>query len=131
MRGRRRGLRVALGVASDANHLYWTNSLTGDDRRGPAHGGKPERELHRECRTGQHQPDHLEGKLERSLAGAVPSVAGWRLSGLQKRLERDQVDALLESCDRSTVVDVRDLAILTVLARLGLHAGVGSPTLRR
>jgi integrase/recombinase XerD len=66
---------------------------------------------------------HLEGELERSLAGAVPSVAGWRLSGLPKRLERDQVDALLESCDRSTVVGVRDLAILTVLARLGLRAG--------
>jgi hypothetical protein len=27
---------------------------------------------------------HLEGVLERSLAGAVPSVAGWRLSGLPK-----------------------------------------------
>ena len=66
---------------------------------------------------------HLEGELERSLAGAVPSVAGWRLSGLPKRLEPDQVDALLESCDRSTVVGVRDLAILTVLARLGLRAG--------
>jgi integrase/recombinase XerD len=66
---------------------------------------------------------HLEGELERSLAGAVPSVYGSRLSGLPKRLEREQVDALLESCDRSTVVGVRDLAILTVLARLGLRAG--------
>jgi integrase/recombinase XerD len=66
---------------------------------------------------------HLEGVLERSLAGAVPSVAGWRLSGLPKRLEPRQVDALLDSCDRSTVIGLRDLAILTVLARLGLRAG--------
>jgi site-specific recombinase XerD len=66
---------------------------------------------------------HLEGVLERSLAGAVPSVAGWRLSGLPKRLELGQVDALLASCDRSTVIGLRDLAILTVLARLGLRAG--------
>jgi site-specific recombinase XerD len=66
---------------------------------------------------------HLEGALERSLAGAVPSVAGWRLSGLPKRLERGEVDALLDSCDRSTVIGSRDLAILTVLARLGLRAG--------
>lgn len=66
---------------------------------------------------------HLEGVLERSLAGAVPSVAGWRLSGLPKRLERGQVDALLESCDRSTVIGLRDVAILTVLSRLGLRAG--------
>lgn len=66
---------------------------------------------------------HLEGVLERSLAGAVPSVAGWRLSGLPKRLEPGEVDALLESCDRSTVIGLRDMAILTVLARLGLRAG--------
>jgi integrase/recombinase XerD len=66
---------------------------------------------------------HLEGVLERSLAGAVPSVAGWRLSGLPKRLEPGQVEALLASCDRSTVIGLRDLAILTVLARLGLRAG--------
>jgi integrase/recombinase XerD len=45
------------------------------------------------------------------------------LSGLPKRLEPDQVDALLASCDKSTVVGVRDQAILTVLARLGLRAG--------
>src|SRR5919106_4388736 len=66
---------------------------------------------------------HLEGVVERSLAGAVPSVAGWRLSGLPKRLEAGEVDALLESCDGSTVIGLRDVAILTVLARLGLRAG--------
>jgi len=66
---------------------------------------------------------HLEGVLERSLAGAVPSVAGWRLSGLPKRLEPGEVDALLASCDRSRVIGLRDRAILTVLARLGLRAG--------
>ncbi|MGH2844699.1 MAG: tyrosine-type recombinase/integrase [Thermoleophilaceae bacterium] len=66
---------------------------------------------------------HLEGELERSLADAVPSVAGWRLAGVPKRLEPEQIQALLASCDRSTVTGVRDLAILTVLARLGLRAG--------
>jgi integrase/recombinase XerD len=65
---------------------------------------------------------HLEGTLERSLTGAVPSVYGSRLSVLPKRLEPGQVDALLASCDRSTVIGIRDLAILTVLARLGLRA---------
>ena len=65
---------------------------------------------------------HLDGALERSLAGAVPSVFAPRLSGLPKRLEAGQVDALLASCDTSTVIGVRDLAILTVLARLGLRA---------
>ncbi|MCA1680194.1 MAG: site-specific integrase [Actinobacteria bacterium] len=66
---------------------------------------------------------HLDGELERSLADAVPSVAGWRLAGLPKRLEPEQVQALLGSCDVTTVTGVRDLAILTLLARLGLRAG--------
>jgi integrase/recombinase XerD len=61
---------------------------------------------------------HLDGALERSLAGAVPSVFGSRLSGLPKRLEAGQVDALLASCDTSSVIGIRDLSILTVLARL-------------
>jgi site-specific recombinase XerD len=66
---------------------------------------------------------HLDGELERSLAGAVPSVASCRLSVLPKRLEPGHVQALLGSCDTSTPTGVRDLAILTVLARLGLRAG--------
>src|SRR5450755_913283 len=66
---------------------------------------------------------HLNGSLDRSLAGAVPSVFAPRLSGLPKRLEPEQVDALLGSCDITTATGVRDLAILTVLARLGLRAG--------
>jgi integrase/recombinase XerD len=45
------------------------------------------------------------------------------LSGLPKRLEPDQVDALLASCGRSTVTGIRDPAILMVLSRLGLRAG--------
>jgi integrase/recombinase XerD len=64
---------------------------------------------------------HLDGVIERSLAGAVPSVFAPRLSGLPKRLEAGQVDALLASCDTATTIGVRDLAILTVLARLGLR----------
>jgi integrase/recombinase XerD len=47
---------------------------------------------------------------------------GPRLSGLPKRLEAGQIDALLASCDTATTIGVRDLAILTVLARLGLRA---------
>lgn len=66
---------------------------------------------------------HVSGVLENSLQSAVPSVAGWRLSGLPRALEPDQVRRLLDSCDRRTLVGRRDFAILTVLARLGLRAG--------
>jgi site-specific recombinase XerD len=66
---------------------------------------------------------HLAGFTEIPLAQAVPRVAGWRLSTLPRPLEAEQVARLLESCDRATVVGRRDLAILTLLTRLGLRAG--------
>lgn len=65
---------------------------------------------------------YLEGRIERPLAEVVPSVFSPRLVGLPKRLEHDQVQRLLRSCDTASVTGVRDLAILTLLARLGLRA---------
>jgi site-specific recombinase XerD len=64
---------------------------------------------------------HLDGVTERPLAPAVPSVLHRRLAGLPKGLERDQVRRLLAACDISSIDGVRDLAILTLLLRLGLR----------
>jgi len=66
---------------------------------------------------------HVEGLIGRSLVGAVPSAASWRLSGLPRALDRDQIQRLLGFCDRGTGTGRRDFAILTLLARLGLRAG--------
>jgi integrase/recombinase XerD len=66
---------------------------------------------------------HLTGTVPVSLAGAVPSVAGWRLSGLPKGLEPGQLRILLGACDRRTPTGLRDYAIMLLLARLGLRAG--------
>jgi site-specific recombinase XerD len=66
---------------------------------------------------------HVEGVTERPLAGAVPSVASWALSGVPQALTSDQMAALLNSCNRSTSTGCRDFAILTLLGRLGLRAG--------
>ncbi|MDN5929638.1 MAG: site-specific integrase [Pseudonocardia sp.] len=66
---------------------------------------------------------HLTGAVPVSLAAAVPSVAGWRLSGLPKGLEPGQLRSLLAACDRRTPTGRRDYAILLLLARLGLRAG--------
>jgi integrase/recombinase XerD len=66
---------------------------------------------------------HVQGLIGRPLAGAVPSVAGWRLAGLPRALDGEQVRALLDSCDRSTVAGMRDFAILTMLVRLGMRRG--------
>jgi integrase/recombinase XerD len=64
---------------------------------------------------------HVEGLIGQSLA--VPAPAGWTQAGLPKALDGDQVAALLASCDPWTRTGRRDLAILTLLARLGLRAG--------
>ena len=66
---------------------------------------------------------HVDGAIGRSLASAVPSVVGRRLVGLPKGLEPDQVQRLLASCDSSTRNGRRDIAILTMLVRLGMRAG--------
>lgn len=64
---------------------------------------------------------HVEGLIGHPLA--VPSPAGWTQVGLPKALDGDQVAALLASCDPRTRTGRRDLAILTLLVRLGLRAG--------
>ncbi|HEX3478220.1 MAG TPA: site-specific integrase [Kofleriaceae bacterium] len=66
---------------------------------------------------------HLRGIVSGPLAQAVPSTASWRLSGLPRALEPEQLDALLASCDRAAVTGRRDYAVLVMLARLGLRAG--------
>jgi integrase/recombinase XerD len=66
---------------------------------------------------------HVEGIIGQPLATAVPSAAGWTQAGLPKALDGDQVAALLAACDPGTRTGRRDLAILTLLVRLGLRAG--------
>ncbi|MBA8923865.1 site-specific recombinase XerD [Kutzneria viridogrisea] len=64
---------------------------------------------------------HVEGMITGPLTGAVPAVAGWRLAGLPRGLHRDQVAAVLGGPNTATPAGLRDHAILTVLARLGLR----------
>jgi site-specific recombinase XerD len=64
----------------------------------------------------------LEGLMPRPLDDAVPRIAN-RRPALQRGLEPAQVSAMLSSCDRGTAAGRRDLAILTLLSRMGLRAG--------
>ena len=66
---------------------------------------------------------HLRGLIAGPLGEAVPSTASWRLSGLPRALEPEQLHALLGSCDRAKPTGRRDFAVLVMLARLGLRAG--------
>lgn len=64
----------------------------------------------------------LEGLVVTPLAGAVPSAARWSGAALPRGLGREQVAALLSSCDRRRSTGRRDYAILVLLSRLGLRA---------
>jgi site-specific recombinase XerD len=66
---------------------------------------------------------HQRGDTDTSLSGCVPAVADWRLATVPKSLPSEQVECLLERCDRTTALGRRDYAILVLLARLGLRAG--------
>lgn len=65
----------------------------------------------------------LRGQIDTDLAAVVPTVSNWRLTGLPKSLEPQQIERLLKSCDQNTKVGQRDYTILLLLARLGLRAG--------
>ncbi len=63
------------------------------------------------------------GTIKTDLAAALFGVAYWRFSHIPKSLPPDQVERLLQSCDRDTPSGQRDYAILLLLARLGLRGG--------
>lgn len=66
---------------------------------------------------------YLQGITPLRLGTAVPPVGGWRLAGLPPpSMTVADVQLLLDSCDRSTAVGVRDFAIMMLVARLGLRS---------
>lgn len=64
----------------------------------------------------------VDGVTGQGVDAAVPRVAN-RRAALPRPLDDAQVHALLASCDRGTVAGLRDYAMLTLLARIGLRAG--------
>jgi integrase/recombinase XerD len=66
---------------------------------------------------------YLDGQITAPLAGAVPSAACWQLAALPRGVSPADLALLMDSCNRRTVAGRRDLAILLLLARLGLRAG--------
>ncbi len=63
------------------------------------------------------------GESKLDLSAAVPTVPTWRLSDVPKYIKPDEIEVLLESCDRTTSIGRRDYSILLLIARLGLRAG--------
>ncbi len=61
-------------------------------------------------------------KCQPGLDAAIPAIAGWRLASLPRCLSTDEVDQLLVACDLTTLMGLRDRAVILLLARLGLRA---------
>lgn len=64
---------------------------------------------------------YAEGIVKMSLSAAIPAVAHRRLTGLPQDLTAEQVDLLLDACDRGTPTGRRDYAVIVCLYRLGLR----------
>jgi site-specific recombinase XerD len=63
-----------------------------------------------------------QGRCVADLVEAVPKVPTWRLARLPRYLPDDDVERIIEACDRESPVARRDRAMLLLLARLGLRA---------
>ena len=64
----------------------------------------------------------VEGLIEHDLAACVPAVKKWRFTALPTYLSAEQLELVLQRCDRSTASGRRDYAVLLLLSRLGLRA---------
>lgn len=64
---------------------------------------------------------YLTGQISVDLSKGVPSVAGWRLAGLPRCLEPNEVRRLLATCDRRTQAGRTAFALFVLLVRLGLR----------
>jgi site-specific recombinase XerD len=65
---------------------------------------------------------YLQGLTPLRLGTAVPPVGGWRLAALPPTMTAADVQLLLDRCDRTSDVGVRDFAIMMLVARLGLRS---------
>ncbi len=63
-----------------------------------------------------------EGQCNISLCDAIISRPSYRLSSVPRRLELGMVSKIIQSCNLQTQRGIRERAILTLLAQLGLRA---------
>ncbi len=63
------------------------------------------------------------GDARADLGLAVPAVAHWRLAAVPRNLTADELTRVLAACDGDQPARIRDIAIVLLLARLGLRAG--------
>ncbi len=64
-----------------------------------------------------------QGECPAGLERAIPAVAGWRHGSLPSYLSATEVDQIIGTCEESSLMGIRDKAIMLLFVRLGLRAG--------
>ena len=64
----------------------------------------------------------LHGLINRDLAAAVPSFANWRLASLPETVDAKELDRLIGDKRPTSLIGLRDRAIVLCLVELGLRA---------
>ena len=62
-------------------------------------------------------------RCQPGLEAALPAIAQWRLATLPRYLIPEDVDRVIAACQSATSRDIRDNAVVLLLARLGIRAG--------
>lgn len=65
----------------------------------------------------------VQNQCASSLLYAVPSAVSRKLSKVPSTISRDQIEEIIKACGSATPVEIRDRAILLLLARVALRAG--------
>src|SRR5215475_322086 len=63
------------------------------------------------------------GECQPALLHALPPIGRYRLGSLPRYLDESTIERIIASCKADTPVEIRDKAIILLLARLGLRAG--------
>jgi integrase len=64
-----------------------------------------------------------QGACPSGLERAIPAIAGWNQTPLPAFLQASEVQRIIEGCEATSLLGIRDRAILLLLARVGLRAG--------
>lgn len=64
----------------------------------------------------------VKGQCPPELVDAIPKVANWSLADVPRHLSEEDVEAVIDSAPAQTRGDIRNRAIILLLARLGLRA---------
>ena len=62
------------------------------------------------------------GRRPTGLEYAIPGFASWQLASVPRYIEPDEVERVVDACDRGDSLGMRDRAVVLLLARLALRA---------